>query len=211
MLTRVSTGEESVSAWLDQLADHTPSPGGGAAAAVLAATSAALLSMVANYTTGPKYADQRVRMTGLVDDLTALRRRAVQLADDDAAAFESVARAYKLPRSTDAEKQARSSAVQAGLQAAAEPPVAIGRLTAELVVIAAELADVGNRNVVSDVAVAALSARAALESAVVNIDINRFQIRDEQHRALLADVVEELNAAASRAAAVAAAVQAKMR
>ena len=58
--------------------------------------------------------------------------------------------------------------------------------------IAGELADSGNPNVASDVAVAAAVARAALESAIVNIDINRQQIRDDAESARLGLVIKEL-------------------
>jgi methenyltetrahydrofolate cyclohydrolase len=210
MLTVVNSGEQSMTAWLDQVADHTPTPGGGAVAAVLAAMSAALLSMVANYTTGPKYADPEPRMAEMLTELAALRTTAMRLADDDVEAFAMVAAAYKLPRSTDEEKQARTAGIQAALRTAAGPPTEVGWVAATLVELAEELAEHGNVNVISDVAVASATARAALESAVLNIDINRFQIRDEREKARLSTVVERLRNAVAHADAVTAAVKASM-
>lgn len=180
-------------------------------AAVLAATSAALLSMVANYTRGPKYVDREQRMTEMLTELAGLRTTAMQLADDDAEAFATVAAAYKLPRSTDEEKQARTVAIQAALRTAAGPPAEVGRVAATLVELAEELAEHGNANVISDVAVASVTARAALESAVLNIDINRFQIRDEGETARLTIVVQHLRNAVAHASAVTATVEARMR
>ncbi|HSU09646.1 MAG TPA: cyclodeaminase/cyclohydrolase family protein, partial [Pseudonocardia sp.] len=76
-----------MSDWLDQLAGRTPAPGGGAVAALCAASAAALLEMVANYTTGNKWADREGTMKAIVTETAELRARAAQLAVDDAAAF----------------------------------------------------------------------------------------------------------------------------
>ena len=46
--------DQTIGEFLDQLAERVPAPGGGAAAALLAAQGAALLGMVARYTTGEK-------------------------------------------------------------------------------------------------------------------------------------------------------------
>jgi methenyltetrahydrofolate cyclohydrolase len=206
----MNTGELSLDSWLEKLADHTPTPGGGAVAAFLAAVSAALLGMVANYTTGPKWADYEPRMKELAAELGELRGRAITLADRDAQAFASVATAYKLPRSTPEEKAQRSAAIQAALVIAAGPPEQVGELAARLVTVAAELAEHGNPNVVSDVAVASSTARAALESALVNIDVNRRQIRDEAERGRLDGVVTGLKQAVTQADSITAAAQERM-
>ena len=57
-----------MSDWLDQLAGRTPAPGGGAVAALCAASAAALLEMVANYTTGKKWADREETMKAIVTE-----------------------------------------------------------------------------------------------------------------------------------------------
>ncbi|WP_411142455.1 cyclodeaminase/cyclohydrolase family protein [Streptomyces sp. x-80] len=50
--------DEKISDFLARLADRLPAPGGGASAALHAAQAAALLGMVARYSTGEKYAAQ---------------------------------------------------------------------------------------------------------------------------------------------------------
>ena len=47
--------DDTIAAFLDQLAARVPAPGGGATAALHAAQAAALLAMVARYSDGPKY------------------------------------------------------------------------------------------------------------------------------------------------------------
>src|SRR5258708_37032919 len=162
----MSMGESSISQWLEALASREPTPGGGAAAAVCARPSASLLGMVAQYTTGDKWADRADRMRAVIDEAATVRARAVALADDDAEAFAAVGAAYKLPRQTGEQQDERRVAIQEALIGAAGPPVRTGELAARLVVLAQELADTGNPNVLSDVAVASSTARSALESAI---------------------------------------------
>lgn len=187
--------------WLSQLADKTPTPGGGAAAALFAATSAALLGMVSNYTIGGKWTDREARMKQLVDEAETLRARALEIAQEDAVAFSAVGTAYGLPRTTDDEKEQRRTAVQAALVGAAVPPSDVVAVAQTLVAIAEELAEAGNPNVISDVAVAASGISAALESAIVNIEINAALIRDEDKKKELAQLVSDASGAMEAAKA----------
>jgi formiminotetrahydrofolate cyclodeaminase len=171
--------EPSITSWLESLADRTPTPGGGAAAAMSAATSAALIGMVTSFTTGKKWVDRETRMLELNQEAARLRSQALHLADEDEKAFTKVGTAYGMPRETEAQMGERRDAIQSALIVAAGPPAAIATLSARLVEMAAELVDVGNPNVVSDVAVAASNARAALQAAVVNIEINAAGIKDD--------------------------------
>jgi formiminotetrahydrofolate cyclodeaminase len=162
-----------------------PAPGGGAAAALHAAQGAALVGMVARYSTGEKYAEHQETVERIIAESDELRAAALRLAEDDAAAFTAVADAYKLPRATDEEKAARSAAIAVSLIGAGRPPAAVIALAERVVVLAAELLPVGNPNVISDVAAASEAARAAATTARVNVEINLSGIRDEQARAEL--------------------------
>ena len=171
---------KSVETWLQELADRTPTPGGGGAAALTAAISAALIGMVTAYTTGEKWQDRQARMTELNAEAAELRSAALALVGEDEAAFAAVGAAYRMPRSTDAEKAERATAIQVALVEAAQPPAGVARVARRLVDIAGELVESGNRNVVSDVGVASAAAHAALQAAVLNIEINLRQIADPQ-------------------------------
>ena len=168
----------SVETWLQELADRTPTPGGGGAAALTAAISAALIGMVTAYTTGEKWHDREARMKELNAEAAELRAAALGLVTEDEAAFAAVGAAYRMPRGTDAEKSERAAAIQVALVEAAQPPAGVARVARRLVDMAGELVDSGNRNVVSDVGVASAAAQAALQGAVLNIEINLRQITD---------------------------------
>jgi methenyltetrahydrofolate cyclohydrolase len=165
--------------FLADLASAAPTPGGGSAAAVMGAMGAALVSMVANLTVGKKgYEAVDADMRQLLAESEALRARLVGMVAEDIAAFDSLMASYKLPKATDEEKALRSLAIQQGLKAATEAPLACARACAEAVRLAERAAAQGNLNVISDAGVGVLAAWAALRSAALNVHINAPQIKD---------------------------------
>jgi formiminotetrahydrofolate cyclodeaminase len=198
-----------MSTWLDQLADRTPAPGGGAVAALCAASAAALLEMVANYTTGGKWADREEAMKAVLAEAGELRARAAQLAQDDAEAFGAVGAAYALPRSTPEEKAARRAAIEEATRGAAEPPVQVGQVATRLVALAEQMVEPVNPNVLSDVGVAAATARAALSGSITNITVNAAFLGDADGTRLRAEAAG-LEQAMAQADAVAARVLEKL-
>jgi len=199
---------QEIGAWLDELASSAPAPGGGAVAALHVATAAGLVEMVTNLTIGnPRYAEHEPTMIEARDTAGAVRAEAIRLADDDARAFTAVTDAYKLPRASDDEKAARTAAIQRALLGAADVPVRTAHAATTVLDLAERILPGANVNVLSDVAVAASSARAGLEAAIINIEINRVAIKDEQEKARLAEAVETIERDLGRADAVVATVR----
>lgn len=172
--------DEKIGDFLDQLAERVPAPGGGAASALQAAQGAALLGMVARYTTGEKYAEHAVTISRIITEVDELRTIALRLAEADTEAFGTVADAYRLPKSTEEEQAARSAAIAQALANAAWPPAQVINVAAMVVDLAEALAVIGNRNVLGDVAAAAESARSAVATARVNVEVNLAGIPGEQ-------------------------------
>jgi formiminotetrahydrofolate cyclodeaminase len=199
--------DETIENFLERLAARVPAPGGGAAAALHAAQGAALVGMVARYSTGEKYAQHRETVERVIAESDELRATALRLAEDDAAAFTAVTDAYKLPKATDEEASARSAAIAAALIGAGRPPAEVIAVAARVVDLAAELLPIGNPNVVSDVAAATEAARAAATTARVNVEINLGGIKDEQARAELTVSADAVDAIAARAERVTDAVR----
>jgi methenyltetrahydrofolate cyclohydrolase len=197
--------DETITAFLDQLAARVAAPGGGATAALHAAQSAALLAMVARYSDGPKY-DADV-MNHVINEADGIRNDALTLAERDAAVFAAVAEAYRLSKETSEEKEARSAAIAAALAEAARPPADVVRLALLLVSLAEELLPAGNRNVIADVAAAAAAARAAAVTAQVNIEINLRGMKDPAVKGELAAMGEVTDEVVARADRVVAAVR----
>ncbi len=197
--------------WLNSLSAKQPTPGGGAVAALSAGIAAAQLQMVAEYTTGPKWQDRETRMQELSAELVVLRNQALELVDADAKAFEAVGSVYGLPKETESDKSARKQAIQQALVAAAVPPSKTAKLCEKLAEIATELAESGNPNVISDVAVGASMIRASLESAIVNIEINQYSLDDEQIKQSLQTAVQDATQIIKNADAVVAQVRDGMK
>ncbi len=180
--------DQTIEAFLGQLAARVPAPGGGATAALHAAQAAALLAMVARYSDGARY--DAGLMGRVVTQADTLREEALVLAEADAAAFGAVADAYRLPKDTGDQQAARSAAIAEAVAGAAWPPASVVRVARVLTDLAGELLPAGNRNVITDVAAAAEAARAAAVTARVNIEVNLRSIKDPA-------VAAELRAAAA--------------
>lgn len=173
--------EQQLQTFLDQLASKASTPGGGSAAAIMGAMGAALVSMVANLTVGKqKYQDVEEEMQGFLERSEHMRSRLTGMIQADIDVFDKVMAAYGMARETDAEKAARSGAIQAALKEATDVPLACAQLCADVIELCRPVAEKGNLNVISDAGVAVLAAHAALRSAALNVYINIGGIRDEE-------------------------------
>lgn len=200
--------DETIGDWLAEVASESPTPGGGATAAMNLAMGAALVSMVCNLTIGkPKYAEHEPLMIDVRDRANILRTEAVGLADADADAFDAVIAAYRLPKDTDDARGARHEAIQDALIGAVEVPMLVAELSGEVIDLARQILPSANVNLLSDVAVAVSSARAALESAALNVDINIASMTDAAAQETLRAQIEAHMVAAGEANRVVAEVR----
>ena len=203
--------DETIGDFLGQLADRVPTPGGGAASALQAAQGAALLGMVARYTTGEKYAEHEVTIGRIITETDELRALALRLAEADADAFRAVTDAYRLPQSTEDEQAARTAAISQALANAAWPPAQVINIAGMVVDLAEALVAIGNRNVLSDVAAAAESARAAAAIARVNVEVNLAGLSDEQASQQMDAEASKANSVITKASLVTGAVRDEIR
>lgn len=161
------------SSFLDELAAGTPAPGGGSAAAYSGAAGAALVSMVARLTIGKKkYASVETEMLTLLESAEALRKELTEAILRDAAAFDGVMSAFKLPKDTAEEQASRDQAVEAATLTAIQVPLEVAEKAVNVLKLAAQVVSQGNLNAISDGASGAAMARAALTSAGYNVRIN---------------------------------------
>jgi glutamate formiminotransferase/formiminotetrahydrofolate cyclodeaminase len=169
---RASMGP-TLDGWLAQLAGPEPTPGGGSAAALAGALAAALVAMVGRLTTGRKiYAEVEDEFRDLTARAEGLRTELRRLVDVDAAAFNSVSAAHRLPKATEPQRAARVKAIDEALMGAATVPFEVAQTAAEVAALARRAAEAGNKNAVSDAAVAATLALAAANGAAYNVEIN---------------------------------------
>jgi formiminotetrahydrofolate cyclodeaminase len=193
-----SFGQTTLASFLEELASGSATPGGGCASALSGALAAGLVGMVARATAGSAaFSDRAASMEELVAEADGLRRSLEELVDADAAAFEHVMAAFRLPKDTAEQKAERSRAIQAGYKAAVEPPALVCRHALRVLELAAVVAEQGSPKVVSDAGVAALLAASALEGAALNVEINLGSIKDDEYRTAHAEAVRELRETAA--------------
>ena len=150
-----------------------PTPGGGTVAAVALGQAAALVSMVAELTlSSDRWADAHAEAKEALAAAASVMPRAAYLADADAAAFDAVVDAFKLPKSSDEEKEIRRQAIRAATLGAAEVPFETAEHACALLPHVLAMAERGNSNAASDAGVASLMATAAAKGAVFNVIIN---------------------------------------
>lgn len=169
----------SLAAFLDQLASAEPTPGGGSASALAGALAAALVSMVCRLTLGREtFAAVEVEMQQTLQQAERLRGRLAQAVNGDAQAYAAVVAACRLPRSSEAEREARAAAIQAALLEATRVPLDVACDCAQVLDLARFVAAEGNPNAASDGRVAILLAEAALHGAIHNVQINLPGLKD---------------------------------
>ena len=132
-----------------------------------------MIEMACTLTIGkPRYAQHDDEMRAVLAAATKLRDRALQLAADDVKAFGAVSAAYKLAKDTDEQRQARTEQIKRALVGATEVPRKTAIVAGEVIQLARRVVDGVNVNVLADIAAAVTSARAGLETALINVDAN---------------------------------------
>jgi len=180
--------QQRIDVWLDALASGAATPGGGAFAALGAAAGAGLVAMVGHLTIGKeRYADVEERMRAIVTECDEERAGFLRLADEDAAAFDRVMDAYRLPRGTEAETAERLRALQEALEGAAEVPLMVARRAVYAMGLAGEATAIGNPNAASDGLSGAAALFGAAVAALANVRINAFAFTDAARREELLD------------------------
>ncbi len=169
----------TVASFADEVSADSPAPGGGSVAALAGSLGAALSAMVANLTVGKKgYEDSWKTLDDLAVRAQGIKERLMAAVDEDTDAFNDVMAAQKLPKSTEAEKAARATAVQEGYRSATLVPLETARACLEAARVSESAAALGNRASVTDAGVGALLAAAGAEGAALNVLINLGSIED---------------------------------
>lgn len=174
--------ERTVADLLTAFRSSDPTPGGGSASALSGAIGASLLTMVAGLPKPLAETAEDVERLQTAGARCAAHAQTLEgLIDRDSEAYELVMGAYRLPKSTDAERAARSARIQEALRAATEAPLDVMRACSAALEQAAVVARFGNRNASSDVGVAQELLKAGLRGAGLNVEINLGSIQDAEY------------------------------
>ena len=164
--------EKPLRDYLNDLAARKAAPGGGSAAALSAATGASLMSMVANYTAGnPKYKENEDKIAAILKNSEKYRAQLQALIDKDVEAYEKLSAGIK-------KIDKDSPELDKLYKEAMEPPFEICKITSEALKLCEELAKYGNKNLITDTAIAAILLEGAFFAAKFNVYINLKYIKD---------------------------------
>jgi len=177
--------------------------GGGAAAAHAASLAATLGEMIAHLIErkgGQEDMEREAR--DALQALNSLRARLAEAADADGASFAGVLGARRMSRGNDEEQRARENAIEEALKGAAAVPLEVASLAVQVGELLETLAELGEPAWLSDSAVGAQLACAAVISARYNVLVNTAEIDDEEfaaeHVARADDLLERAREIAKR-------------
>jgi formiminotetrahydrofolate cyclodeaminase len=193
---------KTVTELLDAFSSPTPTPGGGSAAALAGAVGAALLAMVAAMPkTKTGAPEERAALDAVLPKLVAARDRLRALIDEDAASYDAVVAAYRLPKATEDEKAARKAAVAKAMQGATDVPLETARQSSSLFTLARTVAEHGNANAKSDAAVGLQLASTAFGGALLNVHTNLDGLPDQAYAQRVRSEARTLQESAAELAA----------
>jgi len=137
--------------------------------------------MVGAFTEGrEKYAGHAEFIANLLERADVIKDELLALVDEDSVVFENMGAAYKLPKESAADKEARRAAIQAALKACTVTPYKVMGLCVEAIDLTGQAVGRSNVNVVSDLGVAAVCLKAAAQGAWLNMLINFGGVKDAE-------------------------------
>jgi glutamate formiminotransferase / formiminotetrahydrofolate cyclodeaminase len=164
-----------VEPFVEQLAAPTSTPGGGSAAAASGAMAAGLATMVASMSRGKKaYVQYERELSEAIARLSQLREELKAAIDADAASYNAVMNAYKAAKSS----AEGDGLIDTALKQATSVPLSVAERAKEVAEIADKLKPITNPNMKSDLTTASALARAAIEGALANVEINLESVKD---------------------------------
>ncbi|WP_010277064.1 cyclodeaminase/cyclohydrolase family protein [Paenibacillus senegalensis] len=171
---------QTLTSFLKEASSASPTPGGGSVAAVAAALGASMGSMVANLTTGEKFKEVADQMVHVAEEMEAAISEFEQIFVKDIEAFAEYMQALSLPKATEEEKSLRSTALRKAARQAADVPFRLMKLGHGLMAALDRIAAKANRNVLSDLGIAAIMVDAAVQSAWLTVKINLPAVKEEE-------------------------------
>ena len=175
----IKLADLNIKEFLAKTASESPVPGGGSIAAMSAAIAASLAEMVANLTIGKKgFEENKKQMKDIAKKAADYRNELMKDIDRDSEAYKDVLTAFRLPKNNEKEEKNRKQAIEDAFKNASLVPLGVAQNAFKIIELAGEVVKYGNKNAVTDGAVAVMMARTAVLSALYNVKINLSSIKD---------------------------------
>ncbi|HKQ72995.1 MAG TPA: glutamate formimidoyltransferase [Blastocatellia bacterium] len=164
----------------------------GSAAANAATLAASLGKLVCTLTIDQKKSPDE-EAQGVLEQIEQLNADLRSASTEESEGRKQVAEALALPRDTEAERLARTMALEQATKNAVTAPLRIARNAMEVLELLNELTEIGNPTAFADVATGAQLAMAAMRGAAYNVLSNLLTISDEdfngRQRAEVSDLI----------------------
>lgn len=188
---------KTVNEFVEVVESDAPAPGGGSVSALAAGLGTALTAMVGGLTIGRKAFDaledsQKKEIEEGTKKAVELRKRLMEIVDEDTNAFNDYMEALKLPKETDEEKAARKQAMEDAMKGAVRVPLEAAQKALEGVKLINSFLQYGNQNAITDAGVASLIGTAGVQGAVYNVLINLGSISDQAFNDEMRKTCDEL-------------------
>jgi glutamate formiminotransferase/formiminotetrahydrofolate cyclodeaminase len=156
-------------------------PGGGSIAAYVGSLGVSLGTMVANLSAHKAGWDEKWEMySKWAEKGQAYKNKLLYLVDEDTNAFNKIIEGFRLPKSSDKEKEARKTAIEEATKYATEIPFQVMETAYNSMEVMQAMIKDGLPSSLSDAGVGALCARTAVIGAYFNVRINAKDIKDRK-------------------------------
>ena len=170
----------NVTDFANETASESPAPGGGSISAYIGALGASLGTMVANLSSHKRGWDHRWEEFSIVAEKGQQKKdELLKLVDEDTNAFNKIMDAFRMPKKTEDEKEARQKAINEATRYGIEVPYQVMKTSFESMEVMKEMAEKGMESSISDAGVGAISALAAVRGAYLNVKINTKDFEDK--------------------------------
>ncbi len=169
--------EKTVNEFLYEVDSNSPAPGGGSVSALSGALGVSLVRMMQHLSFGKKKYEAndeavKSKFVEIFENLETIKKRVIELIDEDTNAYNEVMKSFKMPKETEEEISARKEAIIKSTMLATNIPFEITKKLFEALELLDGVVDAGNQNAITDLGVGALLLQAGLEGAALNVKIN---------------------------------------
>jgi len=163
----------------EETAGESMAPGGGSISAYVGTLGVSLGTMVANLSAHKAGWDERwEEFSGWAEKGQAYKNKLLALVDEDTNAFNKIIAGFRMPKSSEAEKEERAKTIEAATIYATEIPLQVMETAFASMEVMDAMTKIGLQNSLSDAGVGALCARTAVYGAYFNVRINAKDIKD---------------------------------
>ena len=171
----------TISNFAEETAGESMAPGGGSISAYVGSLGVSLGTMVANLSAHKRGWDDRwEEFSQWAVKGQAYKNKLLFLVDEDTNAFNKIIEGFRLPKSTEEEKELRKQAIEDATKYATEIPFQVMETSYNSLEVMRAMIKDGLQNSLSDAGVGILCAKTAVTGAYFNVRINAKDIKDRE-------------------------------